>query len=71
LVRRAKDGPAEPQPRKTSSVRDVEERLMRALGAKVHLEDKGQNRGGTIEISYANLDDLDRILTQLEARPRP
>ena len=70
LVRRAGEAQAPAEPRKSASVRHVEERLMRALGAKVRLRDRGQNRGGTIEIGYANLDDLDRILTQLEARPR-
>jgi ParB family chromosome partitioning protein len=68
LVRKAKTPDAAIQPRANASVRAVEERLMRALGAKVRLRDRGQNRGGTIEIDYANLDDLDRILDQLDAR---
>ena len=68
LVRRIR----EPKPSrsrevaKSASVRDVEQRLTRALGARVVLHDRGQNRGGSIEIRYANLDDLDRILDRLE-----
>jgi ParB family transcriptional regulator, chromosome partitioning protein len=68
LVRRARA----PRPtarrvaEKSASVRDVENRLTRALGARVVLHDRGGNRGGSIEIRYANLDDLDRILDRLE-----
>jgi ParB family transcriptional regulator, chromosome partitioning protein len=69
LVRKLK-APATPAAKPSASVRDVEERLMRCLGAKVRLRDRGQNRGGSIEIDYANLDDLDRILDQLEGRAR-
>ncbi len=67
LVRRTREPrPARKEPEKSASVRDVEQRLTRALGARVALHDRGQNRGGTIEIRYANLDDLDRILDRLE-----
>ena len=52
-------------PAKSASVRDVEQRLTRALGVRVTLSDKGANQGGRIEIHYANLDDLDRILDRL------
>jgi ParB family chromosome partitioning protein len=51
---------------KSASVRDLEQRLTRALGARVSIRDKGGNRGGRIEIRYANLDDLDRILESLQ-----
>jgi ParB family transcriptional regulator, chromosome partitioning protein len=67
LVRRARlPPPVRRETEKTASVRDVEQRLTRALGARVVLRDRGQNRGGSIEIRYANLDDLDRILDRLE-----
>ncbi len=68
LVRRERSPkPAEPneKPAKSASVRDVEERLTRALGARVTLHDRGGNQGGRIEILYGNLDDLDRILDRL------
>jgi ParB family chromosome partitioning protein len=51
---------------KSASVRDLEQRLTRALGARVSIRDKGGNRGGRIEIRYANLDDLDRILESMQ-----
>ena len=68
LVRRArrpKSAKARQNP-SSASVRDVEQRLTRALGARVLLHDRGGDRGGSIEIHYANLDDLDRILARLE-----
>jgi ParB family chromosome partitioning protein len=52
-------------PAKSASVRDVEQRLTRALGVRVTVTDRGGNQGGRIEIHYANLDDLDRILDRL------
>jgi ParB family chromosome partitioning protein len=77
LVRRARAEEPASQPagtaresargEKSAAVRDLEQRLVRALGARVTIRDKGQNRGGAIEIRYANLDDLDRILDQLHA----
>ena len=52
-------GPAE----KSASVRDLEQRLTRALGSKVLVRDLG-NRG-EIAIPYADLDALDRLLHKL------
>jgi ParB family transcriptional regulator, chromosome partitioning protein len=63
LVRRRRPPPAKPI--KTAVVRDLEDKLMRALGTRVQVRDRGQGRGGTIEIKYLNLDDLDRILDRL------
>ena len=66
LVRGAKkkrgprDGPA---PTKSASVRDLEARLSRALGAKVTVRDRGNQ--GEIAIPYADLDALDRIIDKL------
>lgn len=49
---------------KNASVRDLEQRLTRALGTKVEVRDRGNK--GEIAISYADLDGLDRILEKLE-----
>lgn len=48
---------------KNASVRDVEQRLTRALGTKVEVRDRGNK--GEIAIPYADLDGLDRILDKL------
>lgn len=75
LVRAArgpKDGAAEGKDKKdetsaskTPAVKDVEARLQRKLGTKVELHDrKGR---GEIVVSYASLDELDRILATLGA----
>ncbi|MSP17468.1 MAG: ParB/RepB/Spo0J family partition protein [Myxococcales bacterium] len=50
---------------KTANLRDLEERLTRTLGAKISVRDRGGGRGGKIEIPYANLDELDRLLDHL------
>lgn len=56
---------AAPAPAKTPAVRDLETRLERSLGARVALRERGRKGGGTIEIRYADLDDLDRLLDRL------
>lgn len=48
---------------KSAGVRDLEQRLTRALGTKVEVRDRGNK--GEIAIPYANLDALDRLLDQL------
>jgi len=50
--------------KKSASVRDLEERLTRALGTPVEVEDRG-SRGGNIRIRYGNLDQLDQLLEKL------
>ena len=45
------------------SIRDLEERLTRAMGTKVQVRDHGNK--GEIAIPYANLDVLDRIIDKL------
>ncbi|MBT8493475.1 MAG: chromosome partitioning protein ParB, partial [Deltaproteobacteria bacterium] len=50
--------------KKSASVRDLEERLTRKLGAAVQIEDKG-NKGGVVRIRYSDLDQLDGILEKL------
>ncbi len=62
-------GPETPAERdtapKSTFVRDLEERLTKALGAKVAMAEDKQGKSGRIEIRYANLDDLDRLLARL------
>jgi ParB family chromosome partitioning protein len=66
LVRGAKEKRAtktKGEAQKSASVRDLETRLSRALGAKVVVRDAG-NRG-EIAIPYADLDALDRLIDKL------
>lgn len=68
LVRRLKSPPgkaAAAAPAKSVSVRDLEARLSRALAARVRVTDRGEGRGGRIEIDYASLDELDRLLDRM------
>jgi ParB family transcriptional regulator, chromosome partitioning protein len=59
----------QPKPvRKSPSVRDVENRLTKALGAQVTLIEGKKGKGGRLEIRYADLDDLDRLLEKLLKR---
>jgi ParB family chromosome partitioning protein len=60
--------PAKPAPRKSPSVRDVENRLTKALGAQVNLFEGKKGKGGRLEIRYGDLDDLDRLLEKLLRR---
>lgn len=52
-------------------VRDLEDRLRRALGVKVAVRTDAKKKGaGTIEVPYGSLDELDRLLeTLLRERP--
>ena len=65
LVRGSKKPAASPEKEKVkaASVRDLETRLMRALGTKVLVRDRGNK--GEIVIPYADLDALDRVLDKL------
>jgi ParB family chromosome partitioning protein len=60
--RAAKKEP-KPEPTVDPNVREVEERLQRALGLKVHIEDR-KGRGKVI-IEYARLEEFDTLLEQL------
>lgn len=65
LVRGAKGGVkggggAKGAPGKSASVRDLEKRLERKLGARCEVQDK--SGAGEIRIKYGSLDELDRIL---------
>jgi ParB family chromosome partitioning protein len=74
LVRRERgEGPPKPEAKvveKTAIVKDLEQRLTRALGAKVDVHDKGGGKGGTVTISYGDLDELDHLLDRLLAPGR-
>jgi ParB family transcriptional regulator, chromosome partitioning protein len=52
-------------PAKSASVRDLEDRLTRALGGPVTLTEDAPGKGGRIEIRYLDLDHLDRLLDRL------
>ena len=70
LVRRAKKEQerAEESPKKPSkpesrsaAIRDVEDRLQKALGTRVQLRAK-DDRAGVVEVHYHSLDELDRLI---------
>jgi ParB family chromosome partitioning protein len=69
MVRRRREGkPAagKPEPRaKSASVRDLENRLTQSLGAPVAISEDSPGASGTIQITYTDLDDLDRLLERL------
>jgi ParB family chromosome partitioning protein len=48
----------------TPAIRDVEDRLQKALGTRVQLRPKDK-RSGHIEVHYHSLDELDRLIAQL------
>ena len=50
---------------KSASVRDLEERLTRALGGPVVITEDEPGKAGRIEIRYLDLDHLDRLLDRL------
>jgi ParB family chromosome partitioning protein len=52
-----------PEPPVDPNVREVQERLQRALGLKVHIED--HNGRGKVIIEYGRLEDFDTLLEQL------
>lgn len=58
--------PAEPRAaKKSASVRDLENRLTKSLGAQVSIEEERGGKSGRIHIRYIDLDDLDRLLERL------
>jgi ParB family chromosome partitioning protein len=71
LVKKARDGGEKPErekkPRvaKSASVRDLEERLTRALGGPVQITEDEPGKAGRIEIRYMDLDHLERLLDRL------
>jgi ParB family chromosome partitioning protein len=68
LVKKKLSGPADAgadKKEKSTFVRDLEERLTKSLGSPVAMSEDKQGKSGRIEIRYANLDDLDRLLARL------
>jgi ParB family chromosome partitioning protein len=68
LVKKARepeDRRPPPRPEKSASVRDLEERLTRALGGPVAITEDEPGKAGRIEIRYLNLDHLERLLDRL------
>ncbi len=58
-------GKNSPEPaNKSAGVRDLEQRLERALGLRVEVRDRSGGRG-SLEITYRTLDELDRVLDRL------
>jgi len=70
LVRKAKESKGEAKAAAASApspqVRAIEEKLQRALGTKVRLNDKGGGKG-RIEIEFFSYEELDRILAAVGA----
>jgi ParB family transcriptional regulator, chromosome partitioning protein len=69
-ARTAKDGgdrerPTRERGAKSASVRDLEERLTRALGGPVTITEDEPGKAGRIEIRYMDLDHLERLLDRL------
>ena len=54
-----------PSPPKAPHIRDVQEQLARAIGTKVTVRQGRARNSGRIIIEYYNLDDFDRIASQL------
>lgn len=69
LVKKAQKPASEPAapPTKTPAVRDLEERLTKALGGPVRIVQDGATKG-RIEIGYLSLDHLDQVLDKLLQR---
>lgn len=69
LVKKAQKPATEPAtpPTKTPAVRDLEERLTKALGGPVRIVQDGATKG-RIEIGYLSLDHLDQVLDKLLQR---
>jgi len=72
LVKKAKDDataeqrPARPaRAGKTAAVKDLEDRLTKALGGPVTITEDAPGKAGTIEIRYMNLDHLEKLLDRL------
>ena len=62
---RATAGAPAAKPQKSASVRDLEDRLTRALGGPVTITEDEPGKAGTVEIRYMDLDHLDRLLDKL------
>ena len=64
LARRGRqDKPTKVKPRESPAVRDLIERLQRALGARVQIQHRGGR--GKLEVHFSSLEQLDAILKRL------
>lgn len=54
--------------KKSAAVRDLEERLTKSLGTRASLVEDPKGMGGIVQLRYADLDDLDRLLERLLGR---
>ena len=62
---RADGAPATPKKEgKSTNVRDLENRLSRALGSSTKIHESGKERG-QVRISYSSFDELDRLIDKL------
>jgi ParB family chromosome partitioning protein len=61
----AKPAKRAPESEKSANVRDLEERLTRALGGPVTISEDEPGKSGHIEIRYLSLDHLERVLDRL------
>lgn len=64
LARGDANGAAKAKASKSTNVRDLENRLSKALGSTTTIQESGQERG-QIRISYASFDELDGIIEKL------
>jgi ParB family chromosome partitioning protein len=58
------NGAAKPKAGKSTNVRDLENRLSKALGSTTTIHESGKERG-QIRINYASFDELDGIIEKL------
>jgi ParB family chromosome partitioning protein len=58
---------AQQQQAKSANLKDLEQRMTRALGVRVELRDAGNK--GEVALHYANLEEFDRILQKLGMEP--
>jgi ParB family chromosome partitioning protein len=61
-----------PQPafRDSAEIRSLAEELQRHFGARVSIRDRGEKRGGFIEIPYKDYKELDRLLAVIRNTPQ-
>lgn len=64
LARSDGNGSAAKKAGKSTNVRDLEQRLSRALGSTTKIHESGKERG-QVRISYASFDELDRLIEKL------
>ena len=63
------EAPDDADERRKIIVGELENRLRRRLGVRVKLRAKGSKGAGTLEVPYASLDELDRVLKMILGDP--